>query len=348
MNVWALLNKKDVRRFAVLALFCLLLFGLRSMLNLLLLTFLATFLMNQLHHHVKRALDKIVPIDSKLVLASLYIMLVAVITFAGVKLFPAMIRQANQVFELVKQVYEDPHDELASYLLSLLDHIDMPSIVKPGLDMMMKLGNLGLQAFLALILSLFLLLGKANVIRFTVQFRTSKLGWFVSEVEYFGKKFLQTFGKVIEAQLMIAFINCILTTAALWIMGFPNLIGLALLVFVLGLIPVAGVFFSLVPLGAIAFSIGGFPYVIYLIITITVIHAIEAYVLNPRLMASKTHLPVFYTFLVLLFSEHFFGIWGLIVGIPTFVFLLDILEVQSLGQPVQPVQSLPMHKDQEE
>lgn len=29
----------------------------------------------------------------------------------------------------------------------------------------------------------------------------------------------------------------------------------------------------------------------------------------------------------LIFSEHFFGIWGLIIGIPIFVFLLDILDV---------------------
>ena len=60
---------------------------------------------------------------------------------------------------------------------------------------------------------------------------------------------------------------------------------------------------------------------------IAVIHAIEAYILNPKLMSSKTDLPIFYTFIVLIFSEHFFGVWGLIIGIPIFVFLLDILEV---------------------
>jgi len=40
-------------------------------------------------------------------------------------------------------------------------------------------------------------------------------------------------------------------------------------------------------------------------------------------------LPVFFTFIVLIFSEHFFGVWGLIVGIPIFIFLLDLLEVKS-------------------
>jgi len=46
-------------------------------------------------------------------------------------------------------------------------------------------------------------------------------------------------------------------------------------------------------------------------------------------MSSKTDLPVFFTFIVLIFSEHFFGVWGLIVGIPIFIFLLDLLEVKS-------------------
>lgn len=136
-----------------------------------------------------------------------------------------------------------------------------------------------------------------------------------------------TFGKVIEAQLIIAVVNCILTTISLWILDFPQLGGLSIMIFVLGLIPVAGVIISLIPLTIIAYSIGGMATVLYVGIAIMIIHGIEAYILNPNLMSSKTNLPVFYTFLVLIFSEHFFGVWGLIVGIPVFVFLLDVLEV---------------------
>lgn len=220
------------------------------------------------------------------------------------------------------------------YLMPALEKLDMQGLVKSSLDFLTVVKNWGFNLFLALILSLFFLLGKDNVIAFTAQFRGSKLSWLYTEIEYFSKKFITTFGKVIETQLLIALINSILTTIALWIMGFPNLIGLALLIFVLGLIPVAGVVISLIPLSAIAFSIGGLHTVVYLLIFIALIHALEAYVLNPRLMASKTHLPIFYTFVVLIFSEHFFGVWGLIVGIPSFVFLLDILEVKKMGQPL--------------
>ncbi|RKN86795.1 AI-2E family transporter [Paenibacillus ginsengarvi] len=338
----AFFQHKDVRRFGILALFCLILFLLRSMLNIMLLTFLFAFLMNRIHSFVYRQVSRVVPVNPKLILSLLYALLVGLLVLGGFKLFPALINQTGQIIDLVKRIGTIPQDsELARYLVSFLNTIDIQGMVKHGLDFVMKISNWGLHLFLALLLSLFLLLGKENVIRFTRQFRTSKLGWLFNEVEFFGKKFIHTFGKVIEAQLLIALINCIVTTLALKLMGFPNLFVLSLLVFVLGLIPVAGVFLSLIPLCAIAYSIGGLLYIVYLLITITIIHALEAYVLNPRLMASKTNLPMFFTFIVLLFSEHFFGVWGLIVGIPTFVFLLDILEVQAIGKPKSPPPAAP-------
>ena len=113
-------------------------------------------------------------------------------------------------------------------------------------------------------------------------------------------------------------------------MSMELIIALVLLVFILRLIPVAGVIISLIPLSLVAYSVGGLRYVIYIFIVIMIIHAIEAYILNPKFMASKTELPIFYTFVVLLVGEHFLGTWGLIVGVPIFTFLLDILGVKSV------------------
>jgi len=66
----------------------------------------------------------------------------------------------------------------------------------------------------------------------------------------------------------------------------------------------------------------------------------EAYFLNPKLMSAKTNLPIFYTFIVILFSEHFLGVWGLIIGIPLFMFLLDILGVTSSEDDRQKVMEI--------
>jgi predicted PurR-regulated permease PerM len=52
-------------------------------------------------------------------------------------------------------------------------------------------------------------------------------------------------------------------------------------------------------------------------------------------MSSRTELPIFYTFVVLMVSEKLFGTWGLIVGVPIFTFLLDIMGVKSIGDKKQ-------------
>jgi predicted PurR-regulated permease PerM len=46
-------------------------------------------------------------------------------------------------------------------------------------------------------------------------------------------------------------------------------------------------------------------------------------------MAAKTELPVFIIFIILLVSEHFMGVWGLLLGIPLFMFLLDLLNIKA-------------------
>ncbi|MCT6903250.1 MAG: AI-2E family transporter, partial [Lactobacillus sp.] len=110
-------------------------------------------------------------------------------------------------------------------------------------------------------------------------------------------------------------------------------------------VPVAGVIISLIPLSFIAYSIGGLMYIVYILVIVMVLHAIEAYFLNPKLMSAKTDLPIFYTFMVILFSEHFLGVWGLIIGIPLFMFLLDILGVTSSEDPAK--KSVKVHTEKQ-
>ena len=62
---------------------------------------------------------------------------------------------------------------------------------------------------------------------------------------------------------------------------------------------------------------------------VAIVHAIESYILNPKLMSSKVQLPIFFTFIVLIVSQHLMGIWGLLIGIPLFIFILNLLGVKT-------------------
>lgn len=100
------------------------------------------------------------------------------------------------------------------------------------------------------------------------------------------------------------------------------------MVFFLGLIPVAGVLISLIPLVIIAFATGGLIRLLEVLLLVVLIHLFESYFLHPRLMANATNLPIFVTFITLIVSEQLFGVWGLIVGVPLVAFLLQVFDVR--------------------
>ncbi|WP_338451304.1 AI-2E family transporter [Niallia oryzisoli] len=323
-----LLQNKGLKRIFIFVLIVLILISMKSMINFILLTFIFSFLMDRLVSFV----TKIIPINRKVTVLVSYTLIVGLLSYGIVKYLPIVIVEITALIKQVTAFYKQPQENaVMNYLVSLLEKNQISQYLEQGLSFAISyftnFSQLALQVFLALLLSLFFLLEKPRLVTFTRKFKNSKLADFYNEIEFFGGKFARTFGKVIEAQFIIAIVNCVLSVIALSIMDFPQLFGLAIMIFFLGLIPVAGVIISLIPLSLIAYTIGGYIQVVYILITVAIIHAIEAYILNPKLMSSKTDLPIFYTFIVLIFSEHFFGVWGLIIGIPIFVFLLDVLEV---------------------
>nr|WGD67492.1 AI-2E family transporter [Bacillus velezensis] len=321
-----------VRRFSVFLVLTGVLVVFRSMINLILLTFIFTFLMDRLETVIRHVLNHFFRISQRVVITILYIALAVGATVGGFVFYPIVAKQIEQLIKQIKHIAYHPdvipfYDEISS----VFGDINIGSYVKEGFNVLYTyladISTFGLQVVMSLILSMFFLFEKKRLTEFMKKFQHSKLSVFYYELAYFGSKFARTFGKVLEAQFIIALVNCILTLIALAILHFPQLFGLSIMVFFLGLIPVAGVVISLIPLSIIAYTTGGAAYVIYIVLVIFVIHAIETYFLNPKLMSAKTELPIFFTFTVLIFSEHFFGIWGLIIGIPIFVFLLDILDV---------------------
>ncbi|WP_207369151.1 AI-2E family transporter [Heyndrickxia coagulans] len=334
-RLFSLFQKRGVRRVLIFVLITLILYFLRSMMDLMLLTFIFSYLVNRLQKIVTRWF----PIKRRLAVLIVYVFILGGLTFGVIKYFPILVNEITQLVLQISDFYTKPqHNEVLNYIVKNIQEKKIVDYAQKGvsilLDYFTSISKVSIQVLMAVILSLFFLLEKERIIRFTKQFKTSKLAAFYHEIEYFGVKFVGTFGKVIEAQFIIAFVNSVLTTIGLWILGFPQLFGLAILIFALGLIPVAGVFISLIPLCIIAYSIGGGMKVLYVLILIVIVHAVEAYVLNPQLMSSKTNMPVFYTFLILIFCEHFFGLWGLILGIPIVMFFLDVLEVT--GQSTEP------------
>ncbi|MFR4968733.1 AI-2E family transporter [Lactobacillus kalixensis] len=332
-NAWQRFKENvPLRRFFVLLLIIICLYEMRALMNTILLTFIFTYLVVHLIRLVQRHIPKV---PSWLIVTVTYILILLLLYFVITIYMPLLAKQISKMVSSVRTFYES--NQVSGLMKSLNQYISDKEVmtqVKKGMSVMVStltsVGTLTISVFMSLILSFFYTIELKQMNEFSKLFvKSGILKWVFEDIAYFGKKFTNTFGVVLEAQFFIALCNTFLTMVCLAFMRMPQIIALGLMVFILSLIPVAGVIISLVPLSIVGYSVGGIRYVVYILIMILVIHALESYVLNPKFMSSKTELPIFYTFLVLLVAEHFLGTWGLIVGVPIFTFLLDILDIKS-------------------
>lgn len=322
----------ELRRFVVLAIIIVVLWMVRSMMNMILFTFILTYIVVNWVHLVRRWLPKLSP---AIITVVTYVLLLLLLYFGVTKYLPVLVRQIVKMVNSVVKFYESNDTTVFyHYINHYISTATIMNQLKHGISLavstLTSIGVVTATFLLSLILSFFYTLELEQMESFSQLFLDSKFSWFFQDVAFFGKKFTNTFGVVLEAQFFIAICNTVITTVCLTVMKMPQIFALALIVFIFSLVPVAGVIISTIPLSLVAYSVGGLRDVVYIIIMVIVIHAIEAYVLNPKFMSSQTDLPIFYTFVVLLVSEHFWGTWGFIVGVPIFTFLLDILGVKSI------------------
>lgn len=128
-------------------------------------------------------------------------------------------------------------------------------------------------------------------------------------------------GRAFEAQTLIAVVNAILTSIGFLLLGIPSIALLATIVFFCSYVPVVGVMLSTLPAALFAFKAGGITLVLWLIVMVLIVHAIEAYMLNPIIYGRHMKMHPVAILVILVVGEHLFGIWGLLLGVPVAAFV---------------------------
>lgn len=181
---------------------------------------------------------------------------------------------------------------------------------------------------MALVLSIFITFDFANL-RNSVRRLSDhpRVGRFVREIVPGLVQFARLIGRSFQAQAVIACFNTLLTFIALWLIGVENEVFLCTLVFICSFIPVWGVIFSSIPIALMALvqTDGSLLRALLSIVAILVIHLIESTILNPKIMGNMAHMhPVMVT-MILAIGEYFFGMWGLLLGVPVAVYIIRIV-----------------------
>ena len=128
----------------------------------------------------------------------------------------------------------------------------------------------------------------------------------------------------IRGQVIICLVNATLTFPGLWFIGAhssaTNLASysalLSLLAGVLSMIPIFGVILSTVPMVILALTQGSIGGALAVIAWISIIHAIEAYILNPNILGHSASMNPIIVVFALLAGKHAGGMLGALLAVP--------------------------------
>ncbi len=185
---------------------------------------------------------------------------------------------------------------------------------------------------LGLLFSFMILIDLKRLTQLVESMRQSRLADFYDQTGPAIARLGRSIGIAIRAQAMIALANALLTTIGLAILGVPSIAMLAVIVFVCGFVPVIGTFASTLPILLLAINSGGPSLVLGVVVMIGVIHAVEAYLLNPLVYGVEFELNPVLTLIILFVAYHAFGVWGMLLGLPVARYLMhDVFALGGIG-----------------
>jgi predicted PurR-regulated permease PerM len=129
---------------------------------------------------------------------------------------------------------------------------------------------------------------------------------------------------VVRGQITIMLVNGALTLAGLLLLDLPFAFALAFLATITYVVPIFGTIISSVPIVLVAFTSGGTTLALLALGWIAVIHALEAYLLNPKIMGDAARIHPVLIVLALVLGERSGGIVGALLAVPVASVLVAI------------------------
>ena len=179
------------------------------MITLVLLTFVFSFLFYKAVNFAYKGISKVLPIKKKAILVLIYILMFLGISCLFYNYIPAVIKQLHFIRrQLVHFNLTNYKGMLDNRILVLIQQTNISSYLNQSggiiLKWAIKIEQLSLDIFFAFILSLLFMLEQDQIVTFGKKIENSKIAFFYIYYKYLGKKFLSSFGKIMEIQAILS------------------------------------------------------------------------------------------------------------------------------------------------
>ncbi|MBF0546897.1 MAG: AI-2E family transporter [Candidatus Riflebacteria bacterium] len=338
---WFERNLVLIKQIIVWVVFFGILFYFRAFLSLIFITFIMSFVMNSL---IEKLCKNFV-LPRKLLVIVAYVLLGLTMTGIAMIVVPQVVIEGKYISKELPRAKDQLINGISTFAgqigsftegldyLKLKEGINWEDSIKDWFSVLVQafsgffqsLLKISFNFILSMIFSFLILWDPQRLLREVESLKETRIAFAYRTLEPSLQMFGNILGKAFEAQIVIAIVNTCFTLIGLTFLGIPNKLFLSVFVFICSFIPVLGVFISSIPICLIAYQVNGLTTILYSLMLVTVIHFIEAYILNPRIVGAHLALHPFVAVSILLLSEHLFGVWGLLLGVPGTVFLFKTL-----------------------
>ena len=194
-------------------------------------------------------------------------------------------------------------------------------------EMLRNFSSVPIQLFVSFVLALLILLDIGELTEGVQKLQETRLRPICNEVFPVLTTLGKLLGKSFRGQALIAMVDASFMLLVMMALGIDNRFLFAGLVFVFSFVPVLGVVISGIPiiLTAIMQPGGSMMLALYIIIAIAVAHTIESTVLGPKILGKLGQMHPVMVMVTLTIAEHFFGMWGLLLGVPVAIYIIRVV-----------------------
>ena len=183
------------------------------------------------------------------------------------------------------------------------------------------------DVFVALIVSVYILAGRKQIITFLKKFAAAMLNkkTYQNIDKYFNNT-NEIFFKFIASQFLDAVIVGILVTIAMSIMGVKYAPLLGFFIGLFNMIPYIGAIIAVVISSIITLITGGLSQTIWMLIIVIIIQQIDANVINPKIVGQSLKISPLLVIFAITVGGAYFGILGMFLAVPVIAVLKIIVE----------------------
>ncbi len=266
------INRYFFEKLVALCLLGILMYTLSSFLLIFLFTFLFAYLFLDLATWLKSKITQVTnQVQSReirnvlvflnkfpILISIIYVVFLTIIFTMFYRFIPHLIEEIKGFVKLVPDItnkLQSTADNLQSqvsfnlgfdqFFASVVSKTNIETTILSVFQNVKNAGVFLLQIVIALILSYVFLIDREKIIHYFSGIKVGNFSFIYEQFSNFAEKITKGFGLIFKAQAIIAFINALLTTVGLAIIGyiqtggaFPFISTIAILVFVMGFIPV--------------------------------------------------------------------------------------------------------------